>query len=193
MNSIKENKTDLETLRNDIVIKQKKGLPFICASVVIWLLILIVIMLDLPQDKENLFVFCCSCPLLPISWIIGKVIKVDIFDKSNPLGNVGFLFTCNQFLYLLIVMWVFSAVPDKMVMVYAMVFGAHLLPYSWLYKSLSYRIFSIAIPIVSLVVGCVFSAFSVAVTMLIIEIIFVIALFVEAHVLLPLVSRNSLQ
>ena len=181
MNSIMENKTDLETLRNEIVIKQKKGLPFIGASVVIWLLILIVIILDLPQDKENLLVFCCSCPLLPISWIIGKVIKVDIFDKSNPLGNVGFLFTCNQFLYLLIVMWVFSAVPDKMVMVYAMVFGAHLLPYSWLYKSLSYRIFSIAIPIVSLIIGCIFSAFSVAVTMLIIEIIFVIALFIEIH------------
>ncbi|MBQ8317089.1 MAG: hypothetical protein IJX85_02000 [Lachnospiraceae bacterium] len=179
MNSIKESRTDLETLRNDIVIKQKKGLPFICASVVVWILIVIVIMLDLPQEKENLFVFCCSCPLLPISWMIGKVIKVDIFDKSNPLGNVGFLFTCNQFLYLLIVMWVFSAVPDKMVMVYAMVFGAHLLPYSWLYKSLSYRIFSIAIPIVSLIVGCVCSAFWVAVTMVIIEIIFVIALFVE--------------
>ena len=181
MNSIQENRTDLETLRNDIVIKQKKGLPFIGASVIVWLLILTVIMLDLPQDKENLFVFCCSCPLLPISWMIGKVIKVDIFNKSNPLGNVGFLFTCNQFLYLLIVMWVFSAVPDKMVMVYAMVFGAHLLPYSWLYKSLSYRIFSIAIPIVSLIIGCIFSAFSVAVTMLIIEIIFVIALFIEIH------------
>lgn len=181
MNSIKENKTALENLRNDIAIKQKKGLPFIGASVVIWLLILIVIMLDLAQDKENLFVFCCSCPLLPISWMIGKVIKVDIFDKSNPLGNVGFLFTCNQFLYLLIVMWVFSAVPDKMVMVYTMVFGAHLLPYSWLYKSLSYRIFSIAIPIVSLIVGCIFSALSVAVTMLIIEIIFLISLFVEVY------------
>ncbi|MBQ8164860.1 MAG: hypothetical protein IJZ94_03505 [Clostridia bacterium] len=112
---------------------------------------------------------------------MGKVLKVDIFDKGNPLGNVGFLFTCNQFLYLLIVMWVFSAVPDKMVMVYAMVFGAHLLPYSWLYKSLSYRFFSIAIPIVSLIVGCVFSAFSVAVTMLVIETIFVITLVVEVH------------
>ena len=67
MNSIMENKTDLETLRNEIVIKQKKGLPFIGASVVIWLLILIVIMLDLPQDKENLLVLCCSCPLSPIS------------------------------------------------------------------------------------------------------------------------------
>ena len=94
---------------------------------------------------------------------------------------MGFLFTCNQFLYLLIVMWVFSAVPDKMVMVYAMVFGAHLLPYSWLYKSLSYRIFSIAIPIVSLVVEGVFSAFSVAATMLIVEVLFVFSLFVEVR------------
>lgn len=172
---------NLEELRNDITLKQKKGLPFICASVVIWLLILIVVLLDLSQEKENLFVFCCSCPLLPISWIIGKILKTDIFEKSNPLGNVGFLFTCNQFLYLLIVMWVFNAVPDKMVMVYAMVFGAHLLPYSWLYKSISYRAFSIIIPIVALVIGCMFSAFLVAVTLLIIEIIFVIALFVELH------------
>ena len=170
---------NLEDLRNDIALKQKKGLPFICASVVIWLLILIVIMLDLPQDKENFLAFCCSAPLMPISWVISKVLKVDIFDKSNPLGNVGFLFTCNQFLYLLIVMWVFNAVPDKMVMVYAMVFGAHLLPYSWLYKSISYRVFSIVIPITALIVGCMFSAFSVAITLLVVECIFVIALFVE--------------
>lgn len=120
MNNIKENITDLESLRNDIVIKQKKGLPFIGASIVIWLLILIV-------------------------------------------------------------MWVFSAVPDKMLMVYAMVFGAHLLPYSWLYKSLSYRIFAIAITIVSLIVGCIFQAFSIAVTMLIIEVLFVFSLLVEVR------------
>ena len=118
---------------------------------------------------------------MPIAWLIGKILKVDIFDKSSPLGNVGFLFTCNQFLYLLIVMWVFSAVPDKMVMVYAMVFGAHLLPYSWLYKSISYCVFSIIIPIMSLAIGCMFSALSVAVTLLIVEVIFVIALSVELH------------
>ena len=128
---------------------------------------------------EILLVFCCSCPLLPISWAIGKILKVDIFDKSNPLGNVGFLFTCNQFLYLLIVMWVFNAVPDKMVMVYAMVFGAHLLPYSWLYKSISYRIFAIIIPVLSLVIGCIFSELFIALTLILVECIFVAALFAE--------------
>lgn len=171
----------LEELRNDLIIKQKKGLPFICASVVIWFLILIVLILDLPQDRKNMLVFCCSCPLMPISWLIGKLLKVDIFDKSNPLSNLGFLFTCNQFLYLLIVMWVFSAVSDKMVMVYAMVFGAHLLPYSWLYKSISYRVFSIIIPVVSLMLGCMYSALWVAVTLLVAEIIFVIVLLIELH------------
>lgn len=170
---------NLDELRNDIIVKQKKGLPFICASVVIWLLIVVVTMLELPQMYKNMLIFCCSCPLMPMAWGIGKVIKVDIFDKSNPLGNVGFLFTCNQFLYLLIVMWVFSAVPDKMVMVYAMVFGAHLLPYSWLYKSVSYRIFAIVIPILSLIIGCGFSANYVAVAMLVMEVIFVAGLLVE--------------
>ena len=172
---------NLEELRNDIALKQKKGLPFICTSVLIWALILIVVLLDLPQDIENFLVFCCSCPLLPISWMVGKVLKVDIFDKSNPLGNLGFLFTCNQLLYLLIVMWVFSAVPDKMVMVYAMVFGAHLLPYSWLYKSISFRVVSIVVPIISLAIGCLLSALWVALALLIIEITLVIALFAEVR------------
>ena len=170
---------NLDKLRIDLAKKQKKGLPFICASVIIWLLILIVISLKIPIQKQNLFVFCCSCVLMPSSWIIGKILHVNIFDKSNPLGNLGFLFTLNQFLYILIVMWVFNAVPDKMVMVYAMVFGAHLLPYSWLYKSISYRVFAIGIPILSLILGCLYSAFAVATAMIIIEVIFVVLLFIE--------------
>lgn len=32
----------LDQLRNDIILKQKKGLPFIASSVLIWLLIAIV-------------------------------------------------------------------------------------------------------------------------------------------------------
>lgn len=170
---------NLDELRIDIAKKQKKGLPFICASVVIWLFILIVISINMPIQRQNFFVFCCSCPLMPLAWIVGKVIHIDIFDKSNQLGNLGFLFTLNQFLYLLIVMWVFSAVPHKMVMVYAMVFGAHLLPYSWLYKSISYRVFAICIPILSLILGCLYSSFVVAITMIIVEVIFVILLCVE--------------
>ena len=85
----------------------------------------------------------------------------------------------NQLLYLLIVMWIFNAVPDKMVMVYAMVFGAHLLPYSWLYKSNGYKIFAVVIPFISLILGNLFSGFAVAAALSVLEILFVIILLWE--------------
>lgn len=172
----------LEELRDDIIISQKKGLPFIMTSVIIWLLISIVASLDINIMTKNTLVFVCSCPLVPIAWIIGKKLKIDIFSKDNPLTNLGMLFTMNQMLYILIVMWVFNAIPEKMIMVYAMVFGAHMLPYSWLYKSNSYRNFSIIIPITSLIVGNIFGGFAVALTLAFIEIIFVIMLFREMKI-----------
>ena len=169
----------LKELKSDLIIKQKKGLPFILASVIIWTLITITCLLNLPINTKNLIIFCCSCPLMPLSWIIGKLIKVDIFDKSNELSNVGLLFTLNQLLYILIVMWVFSTVPNKMVMVYAMVFGAHLLPYSWLYDSITYKVFAIIIPILSLIIGCYLNVIYVPITMIVMEIIFVLCLIKE--------------
>ena len=170
---------NLDSLRKDIIVEQKKGLPFIIASAIIWGLITIVSALNIPMETRNILVFCCSCPMLPISWIVGKKLKVDIFSKENQLGQLGFLFTMNQILYLLIVMWVFNAVPDKMVMVYAMVFGAHLLPYSWLYQSNGYKVFAILIPLISLILGNLFSGLIVAATLTSLEIIFVIILFQE--------------
>lgn len=170
---------NIEELRTDIAKEQKKGLPFILASVVIWLLILIVTCLEMPLRTRNMLVFCCSCPLMPLAMLAGKIIKVDLFSKKNPLANLGLLFTLNQFLYILIVMWVFSAVPEKMVMVYGMVFGAHLLPYSWLYKSPAYRVVAIFLPIMALIVGHVFSAMILAGIFVLTEVIFCIVLAIE--------------
>lgn len=169
----------LEELRNDLIIRQKKGLPFIYASVIIWILITIVILLKLPIYTTNLLIFCCSCPLIPIAYVVGKINKIDIFDKSNPLSKLGFLFTLNQLIYLLIVMWVFNAVPEKMVMVYAMVYGAHLLPYSWLYKSNSYKIFSIIIPVLALILGNIYPSFVLTMVIIVLEIAFLLSLNIE--------------
>ena len=76
-------------------------------------------------------------------------------------------------------MWVFSAVPDKMIMVYAMVFGAHLLPYSWLYQSKGYTVAAISIPMISLILGCALNGATVAVATCIIEVVFACALHME--------------
>jgi len=52
-------------------------------------LITFVSALDISIELKNIFVFCCSTPLLPLSWIIGKNINGNIFvneiyfDKDN--------------------------------------------------------------------------------------------------------------
>lgn len=170
---------NLEELRLDCAIKQKKGLHFILASILIWLAVLIVHLTSLPILTKNLLTFCCTAPLLPIAFLISKAIKVDFQNKGNPLTNLGLLFSINQLLYLLIAMWVYPTVPSKMVMVLAMIFGAHLLPYSWLYKSKSYMVLSVVIPILSLIVGCNFEPYVLAAIMMVVEILFSISLIIE--------------
>jgi len=159
--------------------KQKKGLHFILASIIIWTAVTLMHLSSLPILTKNLLTFCFTAPLMPIAYMISKLINVDFTNKENPLTNLGVLFSLNQMLYLLIAMWVYPTVPEKMVMVLAMIFGAHLLPYSWLYQSNSYRILSVVIPISTLIIGINFPAYVVGAVMIAFEIVFSLLLFAE--------------
>jgi len=170
---------NLEELRLDCAVKQKKGLHFILASIVIWSAILVVQLMGIPIHLKNMFVFCCTAPLLPLAYFVSKFIKVDFQNKDNPLTNLGILFSVNQMLYLLIAMWVFPTIPEKMLMVIVMIFGAHLLPYGWLYKSKTYMVLSVLIPIAGLIVGLNFEPYILAIMMIVVEIIFSISLSIE--------------
>ena len=171
----------LDELRQDCANRQKKGLHFIMASVVIWAAILVVHMTSLPIETKNLLTFCCAAPLLPLAWMISKAIKIDFQGKGNPFTQLGLIFSVNQILYILIAMWVFSAVPEKMLMVYAMIFGAHLMPYSWLYQSKSYMLLSILIPIAALICGLMAEPYVLAIMMLGFEVAFVVGLKLEIN------------
>lgn len=170
---------DLAEMRLDCAVKQKKGLHFILASVIIWSAIFFVHLTSLPILSKNLLTFCFTAPLMPIAYMISRTIKVDFMNKDNPLTNLGVLFSLNQMIYLLIAMWVYPTVPEKLVMVLAMIFGAHLLPYSWLYKSKSYMVFSIIIPVIVLFVGVNFPPYIVAGLMIVFQIIFSLLLLSE--------------
>ena len=170
---------NLDELRLDCAIKQKKGLHFILASIIIWTAVLFVHLTSLPILTKNLLTFCFTAPLMPLAYLISKVIKVDFTNKGNPLTNLGVLFSLNQMLYLLIAMWVYPTVPEKLVMVLAMIFGAHLLPYGWLYLSKTYTILAVIIPLAVLFVGVNYPAYVVAGIMIAFEILFSLMLFFE--------------
>lgn len=170
---------NLEKLRIDCAIKQKKGLHFILASIIIWGLVAVIHKLDMPILTKNLWTFCATAPLLPLAYGISKLIRVKFSDADNPLNKLGMLFSMNQLLYLLIAMWVYPTVPDKMVMVIAMIFGAHLLPYGWLYRSKTYGVMAVIIPISALIIGNLFDVYVLAMVMMMFEVLFSIALVIE--------------
>lgn len=179
MNNKKNLNFSLQELREDNIRKQKRGLHFIVASVFIWLAVLIIHTSTLPIMSKNLLTFCCSSTLFPLSLLISKILKIDFQNKENPLSKLGLILSLNQILYILIAMWIYNVFPEKMLMVYAMIFGAHLLPYGWLYQSKTYYIFSIAITIIVFLIGIYHTAFFIAVFMLITEIILCISLIIE--------------
>ena len=136
---ISEYTEGLNALRKDAAVMQRRGLPFMMASVVLWTGIMLsrIFMKDI--HSMNLFVFMTSAFLMPVATIFGKIIKADIYKKtSNPVNKLGFLCNINQFLYLPIAMWAFSDHPHSMLLIYAIIFSAHLLPFSWVYDSKIY-------------------------------------------------------
>ena len=170
----------MDTLKKDAIKTQKKGLPFIMASVVIWMIIFLLQFGDRGIKATNMLTFMCSCLLMPLAFFFSKIVKADIFKKTdNPINKMGFLCTMNQMLYILIVMWAFSQKPDAMMMLYAMVFGAHLLPFGWVYNSRGYTFVSITETIGALILAMSFGNAVAAAFMVIMEVVLTILLFIE--------------
>ncbi len=180
--NLKESMEHLNKLKEENATTQKKGLPFMMASVLIWTIILIIRLLDMKTGAMNLATFCCSVLLLPLAFVFSKVLKADIFKKmENPIAKLGFLATLNQMLYIVIVMWAYSDCPQAMLMIYAMVFGAHLLPFGWLYDTKSYTVVSIVETIAAMVINLVFGAVAMAAFMIVMQIILSIVLYTDVR------------
>ena len=172
-------KQSLEQTKKACARGQKRGLHFIMASVIIWALVAIVHFTNLPIVTKNLLTFCCTCPLMPLAWMLSKPLGITFSDKENPLSPLGIVMSMAQIPYLLIVMWVYAAVPEKMVMTLAMVFGAHLLPFGWLYDSKVYYFMTAAITVGALILGLLFPPSILALCMMAVEIIFFLLLIAE--------------
>jgi hypothetical protein len=173
------NKESMDMIRSDCAVKQKKGIHFILASILIWTMITIIHMTNLDALSKNMFTFCATGPLVPLAYLISKILRIDFSDKTNPLSALGLLFAMNQMLYLLIAMWVYGAIPEKMLMVIAMIFGAHLLPFGWLYQSKSYYVAAVLIPFLALGVGLFFESYVLGMVMIFVEVIFSGSLILE--------------
>jgi len=147
MTENKSSRQVLNELKVEYAVKQKKGLPFIMASTALWTIMLVAFLTNLDLAMKNMIAMCCSALLMPVGMLFGKIIKVNIFSKENPLSSLSIVAALNQLLYLPIVLWAMYEAPEKMIMTYAIVVGAHFLTYYWIYFSPTYFYAAIIIPI----------------------------------------------
>lgn len=149
------NKEEMIKAKKAYANSQKYGAHFITASLIIWIFICVVSFLNLNQYYKNVLSLYSSALLVPLALLFSKIYKVKFSDKDNPLNSAGLFFALNQMLYLLVVILVWIVKPEQMITAYAIVVGAHFLPYSWLYDSLTYKLVAILIPILSFALALV--------------------------------------
>lgn len=66
---------------------------------------------------------------------MSRQLKVDFQNASKPLTDLGVLFSINLVLCLLTSFWAHTSVADQMLIFIATIFGAHLVPDIWVYRS----------------------------------------------------------
>lgn len=169
-------------LKREAMILQKKGLPFMMASVVIWTAVTIVRTLPVDIMTKNLYTFYCPGLLILCVIIFSLIIGARPFSKrNNPFNKLGLINTMNQMLYLLIVMWAFNQKPEAMLMLFAMVFGAHLLPFAWLYESKTYLVTSIVTTLGSLLISIFAPELYIGIFMIVCQIVMSVLLLIECR------------
>ena len=173
---------DYKAMKTEAMILQKNGAPFMMASVVIWTFVTIVRSLPVDLMTKNLYTFYCPALLLPCVLLFSKIIGAHVFkNRSNPFNKLGLINTANQMLYLLIVMWAFNQKPDAMLMLFAMVFGAHLLPFSWLYESKTYLVMSLITTFGSMIISIFAGEVCVGVFMIVCQTVMSVLLLLECR------------
>ena len=176
--SLKDGIKILNSLKEEQREAQKCGLPFMMASVVLWTIILVAQFLNVDQVTKNTITFSCSAGMMPLALIFGKLIGAHFLKKTgNPIKSLGFLCTMNQNLYLLAALWAYNQKPVGMLMVYAVIFAAHLLPFSWVYNCKPYMVFSIIETIGSFAAGIIFGNAAIALFIVVCQILLNVFIF----------------
>lgn len=167
-------KEEMVRAKKDYAASQKCGAHFISASLIIWIFICAVNLINLTQYYKNVLSLYSSALLVPLALLFSKIYKIKFSDKDNPLNSAGLFFALNQMIYLLVVILVWMIKPEQMITAYAIVVGAHFLPYSWLYDSLTYKLIAILIPVLSFLLALAHMVIFIPMLMIVFDVIMLV-------------------
>ena len=143
----------LTAWRLELAVTAKNGLNFILAASLIWVATAGVWTLPYPPARLSLLTFFVGPLMLPLAWVLSKVLRTTWVLPHNPLHPLGLWLNVAQLLYFPFLMFIYGKYPAYFLMTYGIITGAHFFPYAWFYNTKAYAVMAAAIALGCLLIG----------------------------------------
>ena len=130
-------------------------MDFILSASIMWLAIAYLWTLEFQPYDKSVLTFIVGGFMLPLAFLLSKVLKTTWTNKDNPLQPLGLWLNFAQLFYFPFLVFTMIKMPDHFVMVYAIITGAHFFPYAWFYKTILYALFAGIIVVGALALGLI--------------------------------------
>jgi hypothetical protein len=148
------NSMTIDELKTDLIKDAKKGYPFFLAGTLYWLVMGVLGFFIESQQQLALCYVISTGSIFPMAIVISKIQKINILSK-NPLGVIGGIIGGIQAFYIPVWVIIYIEKFELIPMAIGILGASHFLPYSWIYKSKSYVIFTITMALISFIFGYV--------------------------------------
>jgi len=148
----------LKQLRLELAIKAKNGMDFILSAGIIWSVIAFIWTLPYTSYDKSVLTFMIGALMLPLAWLLSKVLKTQWKIPDNPLEPLGLWLNFAQLFYFPFLVFVLIKFPDYFVMTYVIITGAHFFPYAWFYDELAFAVAAGLISVGALMLGLILGA-----------------------------------
>ncbi|MCE7053872.1 hypothetical protein LZF95_04215 [Algoriphagus sp. AGSA1] len=144
----------IQLLRTKLSIESKNGMDFTVSASLVWALLGIVWYTSPKSDFINsVLSFYIGFCTLPLAFGLSKIFKTNWKLEGNPLKPLGLWFNFAQLFYFPLLFVFLKHMPEYFIMAYAIITGAHLFPFSWLYKNPYYGVFGGIISLGSFIIA----------------------------------------
>lgn len=132
------NSFTVQAAKDDLARRTRFGMPYILAGFLLWMVFGLLGVI-LPASPRNGLIYLFGAGLLwPLGLAIGALLKIDQFAKGNPLAPLAGLLGGMQILFIPLMIGAYVNTPQAVPWYLAVLVGAHLLPFTWLYDSKAY-------------------------------------------------------
>lgn len=147
------NTTNLEQLKLELSLKAKNGVNFIIAGSIVWFVIAYIWTLPYGAYDKSVMTFIVGGIMLPLAWVLSKLLKTEWTVKNNPLQSLGLWLNFAQLFYFPFLVLMLIKFPEYFVIAYVIITGAHFFPYAWYYDEKAFAIMAGVISVGALMIG----------------------------------------